>query len=891
MATLALPLLLVPGTSGAALTGAQITGRMIWSAVGSYIDNAFIFPALFPPDSAAGPALDDQNFSSAKEGSPMNFTIGPECRCDGQMIWKSRLIEIKDTEGGGGKGGQSGAFVVYKYYCHVAVAICDNQINQVKRIWADGKEIYNVNPDVNITAGQLSTAVGTINTVITYTGEGQVAYYVNYLTITSPAGAVDLAQFVSGKQVICAGFAVADTTNNGTWECASSGTNSDDSTWVKLKRQQPTNIPFAAFASGEAPLATLFQDKPAFSTNQVEDIIFYLGTDTQLPDTLIEAWEGTGNVPGFRGVSYVVFQNLSLQDYGNRIPNFTFLVEADIEITLGGAITKIFDRAEIDRGLYDVSAIEDQNLRGLTLQGVRAPASDIQPMLIAYNIAGQLRAGVLHFVYRPDLPVVTVDPNDLAASFAEEDRGNPFRVVDKIDYELNSDLSVDFADPEKDYQTGTQIYVPANPQKPNPGSLSLPLVLSTDEARIIAERLYWLQYVSRQTVELTLPPKYLTVREGDILSFSGLNVLVQRIDRGQESQFLSIEGTIEDTSIFTRTVDSEVAALAANDDYDPSGNFGYPASLQWTILDIPALREEQLVKPGFYLACANENNSIPFTGASLYESIDGTNYYKVDTIYFAAWRGVIESVPLDTVNAGYWDDASSIVVTVNEGVVLSGCTDRQCLNGTNRACIGNEVIGFVNAELTGTNQYTLSRLLRGLRGTEQFLEHDVGEPFIYLNGPGIHWHDLTVAAIGQQRYYKLIPNGGYVELATEQQIRLVGATLRPFVPGHVTVSRDGSNNATFTFLPRRRGMQVDFMPQIPALYEDADTHTIEFYDGATLVRTKTTAAGVYSISYTAAEQTADGLTPGDAISFSLRRNSTHVYGPSVSVRISKIEEL
>ena len=42
------------------------------------------------------------------------------------------------------------------------------------------------------------------------------------------------------------------------------------------------------------------------------------GTDDQLPDPLIEALEGTA--PAYRGTAYVVFENLDLTPFGNRIP-------------------------------------------------------------------------------------------------------------------------------------------------------------------------------------------------------------------------------------------------------------------------------------------------------------------------------------------------------------------------------------------------------------------------------------------------------------------------------------------------------------------------------------------------------------------------------------------
>ena len=52
----------------------------------------------------------------------------------------------------------------------------------------------------------------------------------------------------------------------------------------------------------------------------------YRGTNNQLPDPKIEAVEGEGTVPAYRGTAYVVIEDLELGDYGNRVPQFTFEV-------------------------------------------------------------------------------------------------------------------------------------------------------------------------------------------------------------------------------------------------------------------------------------------------------------------------------------------------------------------------------------------------------------------------------------------------------------------------------------------------------------------------------------------------------------------------------------
>lgn len=50
---------------------------------------------------------------------------------------------------------------------------------------------------------------------------------------------------------------------------------------------------------------------------------FYPGDETQVADSIIEADKGVGNVPGYSGTCYLVFDAIPLADYGNRLPNIT----------------------------------------------------------------------------------------------------------------------------------------------------------------------------------------------------------------------------------------------------------------------------------------------------------------------------------------------------------------------------------------------------------------------------------------------------------------------------------------------------------------------------------------------------------------------------------------
>ncbi|MFW8566143.1 phage tail protein [Orrella sp. 11846] len=55
---------------------------------------------------------------------------------------------------------------------------------------------------------------------------------------------------------------------------------------------------------------------------------FYPGNESQLPDSIIAADVGQESTPAHRGLAYVVFENLNLTPFGNRLPQMQFVVQS-----------------------------------------------------------------------------------------------------------------------------------------------------------------------------------------------------------------------------------------------------------------------------------------------------------------------------------------------------------------------------------------------------------------------------------------------------------------------------------------------------------------------------------------------------------------------------------
>jgi hypothetical protein len=81
-----------------------------------------------------------------------------------------------------------------------------------------------------------------------------------------------------------------------------------------------------AVAEGEiSHVRRIWADGKEFDQTRAT-IRVHKGNNLQFPDPLIEAKQGRGNAPGYRGTAYVVFERLALDDYGNRLPQFQFEV-------------------------------------------------------------------------------------------------------------------------------------------------------------------------------------------------------------------------------------------------------------------------------------------------------------------------------------------------------------------------------------------------------------------------------------------------------------------------------------------------------------------------------------------------------------------------------------
>lgn len=97
--------------------------------------------------------------------------------------------------------------------------------------------------------------------------------------------------------------------------------------------------------------------------------VFY-GTEDQEPSDVIESYEGVGNVSAYRGLAYVVIEDLHLRKFGNRIPNISVEVSNEklvqkpvpFQTSSYSNVVKPCSSSDVfiwqDRGVYKVLCIQ-----------------------------------------------------------------------------------------------------------------------------------------------------------------------------------------------------------------------------------------------------------------------------------------------------------------------------------------------------------------------------------------------------------------------------------------------------------------------------------------------------------------------------------------------------
>ena len=522
----------------------------------------------------------------------------------------------------------------------------------------------------------------------------------------------------------------------------------------------------------------------------------YCGFGDDPVDPLIAADKGS-DAPGFRDFAYVVFEDLQLADFGNRIPAITFEVigEDDACVRLDRILPEIAPEAI---GLLVPHA------RGLADEGGPI-ANTIAAIDQVYPLAISLSGDRLSLSARAEISEPLPElPEQLASG-----RGNNVEREQQRGAGLGREpVALRYYDEARDYQPGIQRAIGGRTEG-RENTIDLPATMSATDAKILANanahRSRW-------------------GHERRTWRCSELNPMVQP---GSVVRLPDIPGIwlVQNWEWYEEGVELGVVRLAPelNDTSQADAGSSKPAqdvAIPATLLDAFELPPDGNTPSGALSLFASASGSTSaWRGATLYvEQGDGLVEIGKTGSRRAVMGALIE--PLSPSQFHVIERGAAIDLEVFGEDDQLPSTDVQGLaSGANRLMVGDEVVQYLGAERTGPKRWKLIGLLRGRAGTEHIAQasHPVGTSIVLLDDALVA---LDPARTGWSAETRIAAIGRGDDAPVYAMLRNTGRSRRPLAPVHPTLAIDSSASWALSWSRRARGQwRWDDFVDVPLVEE------------------------------------------------------------------------
>lgn len=587
--------------------------------------------------------------------------------------------------------------------------------------------------------------------------------------------------------------------------------------------------------------------------------------DQTIPDSTMVTYDGVGNVPNYKNIAYIMFtgtRGYALADFGNSIPNIEVEIEADEAITVGDCIGDIASRAGVT--LASEIWVSDP-LLGYAI-GTQTSATDAMiPLALAYDFDLIEEYHQITVIQRPRAIIATIEEGDLAAHDVKGALPDLLPLIRAFEATVPIRVDVNYPDPDFDYQVATQSVSRQQIKGDLVREMQLPVVVTGDMARQVATRIMWGEAGERITASITLSDKWRYLRAGDTIALpvgdGHWPFRIIGVIKGQDNT-RRLDIVYDDAAAYINGLEGAPPRAPENDLHS-----SLPST--WMVMDAPLL-STQSGSTGLYYGV---HSGLGWNGSTFERTIDDVNYTTVSSLSDKASIGDVASA-LPAGSTTIFDELNTITVVMRSSdITLSTVSDLDVLNGANAFWLGDEdgnangeIIQFRTATLVAPDTYELTGLLRGRLGTEFAVGlHGTNEVLVMLDG-SIFDADFGLSDWNQVRKY--VAYSRYVDesLVMPRAFTNTGERAKPRSPVHVTGIRDVSNNLTIGWIRRTR-IPISTLVDLVPLGETSEEYEIDIMSGPTVLRTIT--ATSEQASYSAADQTTDGLTPGDPVTVNI----------------------
>jgi hypothetical protein len=298
-------------------------------------------------------------------------------------------------------------------------------------------------------------------------------------------------------------------------------------------------------------------------------------------------------------------------------------------------------------------------------------------------------------------------------------------------------LRLAYYDAARDYQSG-EARVAASEEPGRENQRELPAVLAAGEAKALVQQVLARSWAERDRLTLRLPPNRLGLEPGTKVS---LNLSPRRWTVTK----CTIEGMVVIAELRPATgaaveLVSESGRILANSDM-------IEGEVTLAVIDAASL-SDTATEPTVLVAASS---ATPGWRAKPVEARYGGQRIVAQTSRRKAVIGAADNV-LPAADPAVVDVTSMLDVTlVDPDQWLLNCDDAALDEGANLAMVGKELIQFGQADPIGPGQFRLSRLRRGLRGTDVAVaDHDPDEQFLLIEADALKPITLPPWARGYQ---------------------------------------------------------------------------------------------------------------------------------------------
>jgi hypothetical protein len=498
---------------------------------------------------------------------------------------------------------------------------------------------------------------------------------------------------------------------------------------------------------------------------------------------------------------------LNKTKFGSQVPNFEIQFRERASMTVAEAIDELMLRQGFDRGLWDSSGVTG-SFRGLVAEEPIDSKGLLQIVMQAYGVTDQEVEGKVVFRMKDQLQALTVDPADLAAhSSSDSQQSRLIEFEDRSSRELPTRVELIYNDSDRNLQQASV----RETHSPVSGALEgrvarvrTPLTLTEAEAGAMARQIMLDAYAGRLTVSTSLPPAYLDLAEGDIwettLDGKPVRAVAKRVELGANG-VVRLAGTSYQPQI-GRVSPAEVDAQPS----EAEPEIPLSLYLELEVVDSVPLTDLQSSTVGAHWAILETGGEGAYGGGELYQQTDGVSYDLADELpppQQPAGHARIESATNVLTGLGvYWDRMSEFTVRGVAGWAPSSSTEAAVLSGSNRAFLGNELLGYVNATDNGDGTYTISTLLRALNGS---LTYDSSGASVLVPASAFQFNDqLPSSSIGSAVMHKAVGVGWSLEQVSEVGVDFAGRSVRPAWVHSIRGHRDASDNIELSWRRQAR---------------------------------------------------------------------------------------